>query len=940
MTAKHLGYSVVFWTVQLASGQGIQMSVSVYLNQLDFSRYPKVDLYATFVDKNSEPIVLSTADTLGFEVVHKNMPVSITDLRSVIELKQKGESELYLCMVFDNSQSMMGRTQLLEVAASRFVDSLKVGDYVSITDFGDGKVRIKVPEMSKPIYARSKTPFSNSKPFLRKSISTNIMTDQTFLYDALMYALSTLNGVQALGRKAIVLFSDGLDNGSVSNRETIEGLLQRYSIPVFAIDLNERENPILKKLAVMSGGEYFFVKQAVDLGQLYQTILKLLKGQYRLTYYSPEATIVGDAYPIRLSMKGRHAGQSSKTFTVDGENIGFYTLVYLETMGQENLRNYLDYVSNFPSSKHGDNVRLKMGKFWQQRGEYSKSLAVYNIILRNQLSPAYSDALLEKADLYKAAKKYAEAQKAYNQLIGGQVSGSVRARALLELAKTYTAEGNFSMALNTYSTLSSQYEGTELASEAFLQAATLSMEMGDLPAAAKSLEQIVTNYGESKSAVFARMELGRIAEAEGRTGEAIQLYRDVLSGSNDPDIQDDASLRLASLLRSTGNFSEAISLYQQVAASSSVVSAYSAQLELIPALLNAGRIEEARSLYQALTPSARGDLAAKYASIPLALNGVSGTALPNGAYVLRSQSNASQPVIGVIQWPDAVQKFGIVGPIYALRGEAGPAETSFPVEEQWIKKKLIVPGSSGVFFFEKGSWVKVTDKLDRTTRSYRFSATKPGIYALLSKEPRVIRLFNIYFDVGKAAIRKEAEKNLYEIVDALKELADLKLEIGGHTDSTGTAEENIDLSSRRAGAIKEFLVQNGIVADRLTARGYGSQYPLAPNDSPENLQKNRRSEFTMISTIADPIQQGEESTRFIVVLKSFRNAKDAYEERKLFQTRGFAVAVTTDESQKSERYQLVMGPFETEKESRGAIEQMKKEFKTIEPRVQKSTRKQ
>jgi len=173
----------------------------------------------------------------------------------------------------------------------------------------------------------------------------------------------------------------------------------------------------------------------------------------------------------------------------------------------------------------------------------------------------------------------------------------------------------------------------------------------------------------------------------------------------------------------------------------------------------------------------------------------------------------------------------------------------------------------------------------------------------------------------------------------MKALSDVRLEIAGHTDSTGRAEENIDLSSRRAHAIKEFMAKNGIEQDRLIARGYGSQYPIAPNDTPENLQKNRRSEFTIISTIADPVQRTTgEIFRYTVFVKSFLSAKDAYEEKKLYQGLDLPVSVVTNEEKKSRRYELTLGTYGNEEEARRVIEQFKKEFKNIEPIIMRSNR--
>ena len=72
----------------------------------------------------------------------------------------------------------------------------------------------------------------------------------------------------------------------------------------------------------------------------------------------------------------------------------------------------------------------------------------------------------------------------------------------------------------------------------------------------------------------------------------------------------------------------------------------------------------------------------------------------------------------------------------------------------------------------------------------------------------------------------------------------LRVEVGGHTDNTGQAAGNIRISQARANAVRTYLISKGIAADRLTAKGYGSSKPLAPNTTPANRTKNRRVELT------------------------------------------------------------------------------------------------
>jgi Outer membrane protein and related peptidoglycan-associated (lipo)proteins len=103
--------------------------------------------------------------------------------------------------------------------------------------------------------------------------------------------------------------------------------------------------------------------------------------------------------------------------------------------------------------------------------------------------------------------------------------------------------------------------------------------------------------------------------------------------------------------------------------------------------------------------------------------------------------------------------------------------------------------------------------------------------------------YGILFDVNKSTLKPESMGTINEIAKMMKEHPELKFEIGGHTDSDGSAEHNKKLSLERAEAVKQQLVSMGIAADRLTTQGYGSTKPVADNSSPENKAKNRRVEF-------------------------------------------------------------------------------------------------
>ena len=89
----------------------------------------------------------------------------------------------------------------------------------------------------------------------------------------------------------------------------------------------------------------------------------------------------------------------------------------------------------------------------------------------------------------------------------------------------------------------------------------------------------------------------------------------------------------------------------------------------------------------------------------------------------------------------------------------------------------------------------------------------------------------------------KAKSILDEAFNALQNNPKMKLEIRGYTDSIGKAASNLNLSQKRADAVKAYLVKKGIAFDRLKAIGYGEANPIASNKTKAGRTKNRRIEF-------------------------------------------------------------------------------------------------
>ena len=115
---------------------------------------------------------------------------------------------------------------------------------------------------------------------------------------------------------------------------------------------------------------------------------------------------------------------------------------------------------------------------------------------------------------------------------------------------------------------------------------------------------------------------------------------------------------------------------------------------------------------------------------------------------------------------------------------------------------------------------------------------------------RVTKEINLYaktilFDVNKSVVKTQAEFILDNIAKIMNENDDFNFIIEGHTDNTGVAEHNLQLSQERADAIKAYLIRKGVKSKRLEAKGYGQTRPIESNDTERGREINRRVEINV-----------------------------------------------------------------------------------------------
>jgi OmpA-OmpF porin, OOP family len=110
-------------------------------------------------------------------------------------------------------------------------------------------------------------------------------------------------------------------------------------------------------------------------------------------------------------------------------------------------------------------------------------------------------------------------------------------------------------------------------------------------------------------------------------------------------------------------------------------------------------------------------------------------------------------------------------------------------------------------------------------------------------ESQTIALSNVAFELGSANLTASSRDALNRIAASLKAQTDLRIEIAGHTDSQGAVAYNMDLSQRRADAVRDYLIGEGVDEAQLQAKGYGPHEPVADNGTASGRAMNRRVEF-------------------------------------------------------------------------------------------------
>jgi len=167
-----------------------------------------------------------------------------------------------------------------------------------------------------------------------------------------------------------------------------------------------------------------------------------------------------------------------------------------------------------------------------------------------------------------------------------------------------------------------------------------------------------------------------------------------------------------------------------------------------------------------------------------------------------------------------------------------PEDGSFLVSLPTGKDYALVVKQKGYLFYSEHFNLPIGSRTEPFKKRIELSPIKVG-------ESVVLR--NVFFDTDSDKLSPASKAEMSELLSFLNKNYRLKIELGGHTDDQGSKAHNLNLSEQRAESVKKYLVDQGIPADRLSAKGYGAASPIADNSSEEGRAQNRRTEFTVTS---------------------------------------------------------------------------------------------
>jgi VWFA-related protein len=275
----------------LADGNSTESVVFVnapeYLEEVDVDL---VELYTTVLDRQGRPVTSGLAEK-DFAVAEDGVGQRILRFERVTDLP------IHLAVALDVSASMEGSLEKAQAAALRFLQgTVRPRDRAAVILFND--------------HPTQAVRFTRDVRALAGGLAGLKAERGTALYDSLVFSFYCFNGLK--GRRAILLLSDGRDEGSRFTYEEALDFARRAGVAVYAIGLGEEvEKKKLARISEETGGRAFFPRDAGELAAIYAAIEEELRSQYLIAYQSGSTR--GDGGFRVVDLKLSRSGLTAKT---------------------------------------------------------------------------------------------------------------------------------------------------------------------------------------------------------------------------------------------------------------------------------------------------------------------------------------------------------------------------------------------------------------------------------------------------------------------------------------------------------------------------------------------------------------------------------------------------------------------------------------------------
>jgi OmpA-OmpF porin, OOP family len=206
-------------------------------------------------------------------------------------------------------------------------------------------------------------------------------------------------------------------------------------------------------------------------------------------------------------------------------------------------------------------------------------------------------------------------------------------------------------------------------------------------------------------------------------------------------------------------------------------------------------------------------------------------------------------------------------PVVLIKGKVFNAKTNQPIEAKILYEDLNAGKNAGIarseqgvgsykivlprgthygFYAEAKGFLSLNESLDIPDTKSEYLEIEKNLYLVPIELGQSMRINNVFFQQSTAILFNTSYAELDRLVQIMKDNPRIVIELAGHTDNIGDANKNLDLSLKRVEVVKKYLVEKGISSDRVTLKAYGGSKPIVTSGSPEERQKNRRVEFTII----------------------------------------------------------------------------------------------